>query len=46
MGQKHPADHPRSVGGDNFKRYYVDQGMPVEALMEWETQGWLAGYGV
>jgi len=33
-------------GIDNFKRYYVDKGVPVEALMEWETQGWLAGYGV
>jgi len=37
--------HSEAYRVDRLKRYFVDNGVPVEALMGWETQGWLAGYG-
>ncbi len=32
-------------GPATYKKSFVDKGIPVESIMEWHTQGWLAGYG-
>jgi hypothetical protein len=32
-------------GVGNYGKYYIDRGVPKEAIMEWDTQAWLNGYG-
>ncbi len=38
--------HAEAWRVDKLQHFFVDKGVPPEALMGWETMGWLAGYGV
>ncbi len=38
--------HAEAYDPDRIQRLFVDQGVPVEAFMSWETQRWAEGYGV